>query len=398
MADIADYAAPALQVEQTKSQESTWIKRLFGSFLFRRVFRALLTIFFVSTMIFFLLRLLPGSPVDVYINQQMTQYGYSYDEAKNQALSLYAIDVDKPVIAQYFDYMKNLAQGDLGMSLTSPGTSVATIIQSRIWWTIFSVGTALILSFAIGVLLGMVMAYKRNSWVEGGLSGFASITHSIPNYLLAILIIVTFGVRLGWIPFTDMRGAISPGQQVEFSFAFFKDVFYHASLAHRGLRPHLDRRLDAADEEQHDLRPGRGFRGRRPGPRNSGMACPVLLRRTQRDSAALHAAHDCDRLRGWRIVAGRADLPVRRYRATTLCRDPEARLHLAPGHLPDDHDLRGGRESPRRPLLQPARSTHSFGEELAMDQVVLSPELQTATSPGVICAATEEARIPAQPS
>jgi peptide/nickel transport system permease protein len=230
MADIADYAAPALQVEQTKSQDSTWIKRFFGSFLFRRVLRALLTIFFVSTLIFFLLRLLPGSPVDVYINQQMTQYGYSYDEAKNQALSLYAIDVDKPVIAQYFDYMKNLAQGDLGMSLTSPGTSVATIIQSRIWWTVFSVGTALILSFAIGVLLGMVMAYKRNSWVEGGLSGFASITHSIPNYLLAILIIVTFGVRLGWIPFTDMRGAISPGQQVEFSFAFFKDIFYHASL------------------------------------------------------------------------------------------------------------------------------------------------------------------------
>ena len=230
MADIADITATALPIENVARQDPPVFKRFFGSYLFRRVVRAFLTIFFVITLIFFLLRLLPGSPVDVYINQQMTQYGYSYDEAKNQALSLYAIDVDKPVVAQYFDYLKNLAQGDLGMSLTSPGTSVADIIQSRIWWTIFSVGTALLLAFSIGTLLGMLMAYKRQSWTEGGLSGFASITQSIPNYLLAILIIVTFGVRLGWIPFTDMRGAISPGQEVEFSWAFISDVFYHASL------------------------------------------------------------------------------------------------------------------------------------------------------------------------
>jgi peptide/nickel transport system permease protein len=201
-----------------------------GSYLFRRIVRALLTVYFVSTLIFFLVRLLPGSPVEVFINQQMTQYGYSYDEARNQAQSLYAIDVDKPMLLQYADYLRNLAQGDLGMSLTSPGTSVASIIQGRIWWTIFSVGTALLISFALGVLLGMVMAYRRNTWGEGALSGFASITQSIPNYLLAILVIVTFGVRLGWIPFTEMRGAISPGQEVDFSFAFIKDAFYHASL------------------------------------------------------------------------------------------------------------------------------------------------------------------------
>jgi peptide/nickel transport system permease protein len=56
------------------------------------------------------------------------------------------------------------------------------------------------------------------------------VTHSIPNYLLAILIIITFGVRLGWIPFTEMRGAVSSGQEVEFSWAFIWDAIYHASL------------------------------------------------------------------------------------------------------------------------------------------------------------------------
>jgi peptide/nickel transport system permease protein len=231
MADIADIAATAMPIENIKRQEEApWAKRIFGSFLFRRVLRAIFTIFFVSTAIFFLVRLLPGDPVQVYINQQMTQFGYSYDDAKNQAQSLYAIDVDKPLIAQYFDYMKGLLQGDLGMSLTSSGNSVLSIINSRIWWTIFSVGTALLISFGLGSLLGMVMAYRRNTPSEGLLSGFASITQSIPNYLLAILIIITLGVRLGWIPFTKMRGAVSSGQEVEFSWAFISDAIYHASL------------------------------------------------------------------------------------------------------------------------------------------------------------------------
>jgi peptide/nickel transport system permease protein len=231
VADIANVApATAMPVEHVQDEAPPWYTRILGSFIFRRVLRAFLTIFFVSTLTFFLIRLLPGSPIEVYINQQISQFGYTYEEARNQAEALYAIDVDKPMFLQYLDYLNNLAHGDLGMSLTASGTSVASIINSRIWWTVFSVGTALLLSFALGALLGMVMAYKRNTWFEGALSGFASITHSIPNYLLAILIIVTFGVRLGWIPFTEMRGATSSGQPVEFSFAFIWDAIYHASL------------------------------------------------------------------------------------------------------------------------------------------------------------------------
>jgi len=231
MADIAEIAATTVPIEvEGRQDEESWLRKVLGSFLFRRLLRAILTIYLVSTAIFFLVRLLPGDPVQVYINQQMTQYGYSYEDAKNMAQSLYSIDVDKPLLAQYGDYMSGLLQGDLGMSLTSSGSSVISIINSRIWWTIFSVGTALLLSFVLGSMLGMIMAYRRNTPTEGLLSGFASVTHSIPNYLLAILIIITLGVRLGWIPFTEMRGAVSSGQEVEFSWAFIWDAIYHASL------------------------------------------------------------------------------------------------------------------------------------------------------------------------
>lgn len=230
MGDFANIAATDVPIANVAAQDAPWYGRVAGNFVFRRIIRALLTIFFVSTMIFFLIRLLPGDPVQVYINQQMTQYGYSYEDAKNQAMSLYAIDVDKSLPEQYVEYLSDIARGDLGQSLTNPGTSVISIINSRIWWTVFSVGTALILSFTLGSLLGMVMAYRRNSKSEGLLSGFASITQSIPNYLLAIVIIMTLGVRLGWIPFTKMRGAVSSGQEVGFTWSFVQDAVYHASL------------------------------------------------------------------------------------------------------------------------------------------------------------------------
>ncbi len=230
MADIMDIAATAVPIENVRDQDPPWFKNLWGSYVFRRILRAIFTIYLVSTAIFFLIRLLPGDPVQVYINQQMTQYGYSYDDAKNMAMSLYAVDPDKSVMGQYVDYMQGLLQGDLGMSITSAGTSVVSIINSRIWWTIFSVGTALLLAFALGSILGMFMAYRRQSFGEGLLSGFASVTQSIPNYILALLIIFWLGVRAGLIPFTDMRGAVSSGQPVEFSWAFITDAFYHASL------------------------------------------------------------------------------------------------------------------------------------------------------------------------
>lgn len=228
MVTVMDQEAMSIAGEEVERQSR--MKGFFGHFMVRRLFRAFLTIFFVSTLTFFLVRLLPGSPIEVYINQQITQYGYSYEEAANQASALFAIDTEQPMLLQYFDYLRNLVQGDLGMSLVVPGTTVASIIQSRLWWTIFSVGTALLISFILGSLIGMLMAYKRGGMFDGAMSTFGSITNSIPNYLLALMIIVFFGVQLGWIPYTDMRGSVSSGQPVELSLAFFADALYHAIL------------------------------------------------------------------------------------------------------------------------------------------------------------------------
>lgn len=218
------------QVEEQDEIRKSSLASIWGNFVFRRLLRALFTIYLVTTFIFFLVRLLPGDPVQVYINRQMTQYGYSYDDAANQARSLFAFDSTRPLILQYFDYLANLLRGDLGTSMVLPGTSVLSIINSRIWWTIFSVGTALLIAFAVGSLIGMIMAYKRGSVFDGIASTIGSILNSFPNYLFALLFITIFAVRLGWFDYTKMRGSLSSGQQVEFSWAFITDAFYHAML------------------------------------------------------------------------------------------------------------------------------------------------------------------------
>lgn len=196
----------------------------------RRILKAILTVFFVTSLIFFLVRLLPGSPVEVYIQRQIDQYGFTYEDAANQAASLFAVDDTKPLPLQYVDYLGRLARGDLGQSLLSPGVPVTKIIFTYLGWTIFSVGTGLLLAILFGIAFGMIMAYRRGTVLDSTLSTIGSVLHSIPNYLFAIMLVVFLGVRLAWLPITDMRGALSSGQHVEFSWAFVKDALYHASL------------------------------------------------------------------------------------------------------------------------------------------------------------------------
>lgn len=206
------------------------VRRLVSNFLFRRFLKALFTIFFVTTLIFFLVRLMPSNPVEVYINELIVQYSLTYAEARNEAAALFAINLDAPLHEQYFSYLGELLRGNLGTSLRSPGTSVLSIIAKFLPWTIFSVGTGLLISFTLGIGLGMLMAYKRESFIEPILSGLGSVLSSVPNYIIAILLVVLLGVRLELVPIAQMRGSMTPGMQSGLNLAFIKDIFFHAAL------------------------------------------------------------------------------------------------------------------------------------------------------------------------
>lgn len=206
------------------------LKRIASHFLVRRLAKAVFTIWFVTSLTFFLIRLMPSNPVEVYINELILNYGLTYAEARDQAASLFALDLDAPLWKQYLDYMLNLVHGDLGTSLRSPGTPVTSIIVSFLPWTIFSVGLGLVISFTVGVALGMIMAYKRDAFWEPILSGVASTLSAIPNYIIGIVLLVYLGVYWGLVPIHQMRGSRSPGIEPGFTLVFIKDILFHAAL------------------------------------------------------------------------------------------------------------------------------------------------------------------------
>ncbi len=204
--------------------------KMTDSYVVRRLFKAIFTILFVTSLTFFVIRLLPGSPIDVYIAKQVAEYGMSYQEAAAQATALYSIDPNEPMLSQYLRYVGELARGNLGKSLISVGTPVSSIILQYLPWTLFSVGIGLLIAFVLGISMGMIMAYRRESVLDHILSAFGSFFHSVPNYLVATMIVVLFGVRLGWLPITRMRGSFSPGVTPELSWAFISDALFHAAL------------------------------------------------------------------------------------------------------------------------------------------------------------------------
>ncbi|MGQ9631650.1 MAG: ABC transporter permease [bacterium] len=205
-------------------------QRVSSNVILRRTIKAAFTIFVVTTLTFFIVRLMPSNPIDVFIHQQISQYAMTYQEAKNLAAALFALDLDAPLYRQYLGYIRNLIRGNLGTSLLSQGTPVTEMIAKFLPWTLFSVGISLLTSFSLGIVVGMVMAYKRGSLFDHVLSGFASIVSAIPNYIVGILLLVFLGVRWKVFPISAMRGSVSPGIQPGFTWEFISDIFFHATM------------------------------------------------------------------------------------------------------------------------------------------------------------------------
>jgi peptide/nickel transport system permease protein len=189
----------------------------------------LFSIWLVTTITFFVIRAMPGSAVDILI-QELTAQGMSPEDAKDQAAALMNIDLDQPLAGQYLDYLGNVLRGDLGKSYKSAGLSVTGMITQVLPWTLFSVGSALLITFVLGVALGAIMAYNRDTWIDHILSNLAATLDAISPYLIGLLAILLFGITWKLVPIMEMRGAMSPGIKPGFTLEFFADIFMHVRV------------------------------------------------------------------------------------------------------------------------------------------------------------------------
>lgn len=205
------------------------LRSLFASYTLRIILQGLFTIWAVMTFTFVLIRLMPGNPIQIKIDQLMQQ-GIPYDQAANQAASLYNFNPNTPLIEQYITYVGKLMRGDLGNSLTGQTTSVLSIILQFLPWTLFSVGSGLIISFLLGILLGTLMAYWRGGLLDNVMTIFASVMYGIPDYVIALLLLIVAGVQLKLFAVGDLRGGVDPGIEPGFTLEYILSLLKHAFL------------------------------------------------------------------------------------------------------------------------------------------------------------------------
>lgn len=191
-----------------------------------RIVLILLTIFMAVTFTFLIIRWMPGDPVAQLAMNYVQQNGVPYEQAYKQASITLNYDPKVPVIIQYKKYISKLMKGDLGESMMYR-MPVIQVIAAALPWTLFILSIALFLSFLIGVLLGMYIAWKRKTILDPLVSTYASISNAIPDYILGMILIIVFASNLKLFP---TRGAYDSSVIPGFNGPFILNALYHAVL------------------------------------------------------------------------------------------------------------------------------------------------------------------------
>ena len=160
------------------------------SYALRRLLQVVPTIFVIVTAAFFIMRLAPGGPFD----QEQT---IPPEIAANLEA---AYGLDQPIMVQYGRYLAGLVHGELGPSFKYKDFQVADLIAQGLPVTLTIGALALVLAVACGVPLGMLSALRQNGPLDHAVMGIALVGIAIPNFVVAPVLALVFGVQLGWLP------------------------------------------------------------------------------------------------------------------------------------------------------------------------------------------------------
>lgn len=192
----------------------------------KRLALSLVTVWVALTFTFLLVRQMPGDVLHNLAIQILNTQGVTYQQAREMAKLQICYDPDEPITSQYGHYLSNLAHGELGTS-TTYRIPVVTILKTALPWTVFITFLAAGFSFVVGTTLGLWTAWRRGGWLEPALTLYATLTQAIPDFLLGVILLLVFGVRLQWLP---LRGAYGADTDPGLNFAFVASLLQHAIL------------------------------------------------------------------------------------------------------------------------------------------------------------------------
>jgi peptide/nickel transport system permease protein len=173
------------------------------AYIIRRLLQALVVLVIVTLVVFFIMRLLPGDPLLIYLAQN----------ANIEAMPPEMLDtmrhqygLDKPVMVQYLNWMKNIFRGDFGESIFYHH-AVGSLMLERFPVTVHLGILALLTSAILGIIAGLLAAVRRGKWLDRIVTPLTYIGITIPVFWLGILLIYLFGLKLHWLP---IAGYTSP--------------------------------------------------------------------------------------------------------------------------------------------------------------------------------------------
>lgn len=163
-----------------------------------RTLQLVLVLWAVVTILFLMFRLMPGNPLAAYIDPTFT--------AEQQEALIRQFGLDKPLWSQYFTYLINLLQGELGYSFR-----YRTPVADRIWLllpnTLILTFTSLIVAYVFGILAGAWLAWKRGTRIEAATLPVVLATRAMPEFWLGMVLLAIFSFSLGWFPAGGTRSA-----------------------------------------------------------------------------------------------------------------------------------------------------------------------------------------------
>ena len=190
-------------------------------YVFRRLLSLVFVLFVVSALVFVLMNLVPGGPFT------LADRGYSGAALENLERKY---GLDKPIHVRYVNYLVSVLQLDFGHSYSVAGNPPVTELIARIWPVTFQLGLyTILLSFGLGIFLGIVAAYYHNSIIDNLVTFVATAGIAVPNFVIATWLLLAFGFQNGWGGESQwIIGPIVPGGAAILSWDYFLPVITYA--------------------------------------------------------------------------------------------------------------------------------------------------------------------------
>ena len=166
-----------------------------GKYIVKRILQVIPMLFILSLIVFMMVRLIPGDPVDMMLGMDIPKDTKEYERER--------LGLNDPLYIQYFRFVGNALHGDLGTSIFS-GKPVVEELAKRFPKTLTLAVGGTLFGAAVGVLLGIIAAIHRNKFADNLIMVLSLLTVSTPSFFLALILMLIFCLNLRWLPSIGM--------------------------------------------------------------------------------------------------------------------------------------------------------------------------------------------------